>query len=91
VIAKVPVLHPFKEWRIIAVAQVVSLRSHSITPFPRMPIDPPSSPEIVVQLIHDLQADNYVKLSAAIIFILDYGAHIFDRMTLLVFDSLSAQ
>jgi hypothetical protein len=60
-------------------------------PIPHMAIGPPSSPEVVVQLIHDLQTDDYVKLSAAIVFILDYGAHIFDRMTLLVFDSLSAQ
>jgi hypothetical protein len=87
VIAKVAVLYPFKELRIIAVAQLVSLHSHLISPFRRMAIDPPSSPEVVVRLIHNLQTDNYAKLSAAIMFILDYGAYIFDRMTLLVFDS----
>jgi hypothetical protein len=59
-----------------------------------MPIDPFSSTEASIQLIQDLQTADYVGMSAAIMFIWDYGGltnHIFDRMTPLVFDSLSAQ
>jgi hypothetical protein len=49
-----------------------------------MTIGPPSSTEVVVQLIQDLQTDDYAKTAAAVMFILDYGKptnHIFDRMT----------
>jgi hypothetical protein len=54
--------------------------------------DPFSSTEVVVQLIQNLTTSNYAGLSAAIMFIWDYGgltSHVVDRMTPLVFGSLS--
>jgi len=59
-----------------------------------MTTDPVSSAEVVVQLIQDRQTADYVGMSAAIMFIWDYGGlinHIFDRMAPLVFGSLPAQ
>jgi len=44
--------------------------------------------EVVIQLIQDHQTANYAGMSAAIMFIWDYGGvtnRIFHRMTLLVF------
>jgi len=51
-----------------------------------------SSTEVVIQLIQDLQTADYAGMSAAIMFIWDYGGltnRIFHRMTPLVFGARS--
>jgi len=59
-----------------------------------MTIGPLSSTGTAVQFIQDMQTADYVAMSAAIMFIWDYGGltdHILYRMARLLFGSLSTQ